>query len=65
MKVEKILENVSMKIVDNTLDEPKMFDRLSLIYCRNSVSETQKSLEPKMNHVNSKQFHLELPQWVS
>ena len=47
MKVEKFLENVSMKIVDNTLDKPKML--LSLIYCKHSVSETQKSLEPKIS----------------
>ena len=63
MKVEKTLENVSMKIVDNTLDKPKML--LSLIYCKISASEIQKSLEPKMNLVNNKPFHLELPQWVS
>ena len=66
MKVEKFLENVSMKIVDNTLDKPKML--LSLIYCKISASEIQKSLEPKMNLVNNnfnKPFHLELPQWVS
>ena len=63
MKVEKFLENVSMKIVDNTLDKPKML--LSLIYCKISASEIQKSLEPKMNLVHKKPFHLELPQWVS
>ena len=37
MKVEKILENVSMKIVDNKLEELKSFDRLS--HWKNSVSE--------------------------